>query len=119
MKLERSLRNLKLGFAVRSLLVPFKGRAHQVVEAGVPEIGHDVVAPPKCVQLILLHGGLNLEDIDPVTHAYKNVTDNTIKSKTNPSSVFASKLHTLTKSQRVSKDMKKVTYKITKFVCNP
>lgn len=53
--------NLKLGLAVRSVLVPFDGCTHQVIEARVPEIRHDVVAPPKCVQLILLHGGLNLE----------------------------------------------------------
>lgn len=53
---------LKLGLAVRSVFVPLEGRAHQVVEARIPEIGHDVMAPSKSVQLVLLHGGQNLGD---------------------------------------------------------
>lgn len=52
--------NLELSFAVRSLFVPSEGRAHQIVKAGIPEVGHDVVAPSKYVLLVLLHGGLDL-----------------------------------------------------------
>lgn len=58
--------DLNFGLAVRSVFVPSEGRAHQVIEAGIPEIGHDVVAPPKGVQLILLHGGLNLREVERV-----------------------------------------------------
>lgn len=57
----RLFSDLELGLAVRSVLVPSEGRAHQVVKAGVPKVGHDVVASPKRVQLVLLHGGQNLE----------------------------------------------------------
>lgn len=57
---EKNAPNLKLGLAVRSVLVPLEGRAHQIVEARVPEVGHDVVAPSKRVQLVLLHGGQDL-----------------------------------------------------------
>lgn len=73
--------NLKLRLAVGSVLVPSQDCTHQVIEAGIPEIGHDVMAPPKCVQLILLHGGLNLEaDFQiKVTHIYKNVKDDSTK----------------------------------------
>lgn len=53
--------NLKLRLAVWSVLVPSEVCTHQVIEARIPEIRHDVMAPPKCVQLILLHGGLNLK----------------------------------------------------------
>lgn len=56
------LYNLKLRLAVRFVFVLFEGCAHQVIEAGIPEIRHNVVAPTKCVQLVLVHGGLNLEE---------------------------------------------------------
>jgi len=72
--------NLKLGLAVGSFFVPFIGCTHQVIEARIPEIRHDVMAPPKRVQLVLLHGGLNLEggftkeEIN--THTHTHVKDN-------------------------------------------
>lgn len=71
--------NLKLRLAVTFVFVPSEGCTHQVIEAGVPEVRHDVMAPPKCVQRILLHGGLNLEvdfykgGINTYKHKHTNV----------------------------------------------
>lgn len=61
-KVERFL-YMELGFAVRSVLVPSEGRAHQVIKAGIPEVGHDIMAPAKSVQFILLLGRLDLVNI--------------------------------------------------------
>lgn len=66
---------LKLGLAVRPVFVPFKRSAHQIIKARVPEIGHDVMTPSKRVQLVLLHGGLNLRKRQIQSRKEKTQTD--------------------------------------------